>query len=73
MLGIVRRGGVEPEDVSLTRAKIELKTVEGQLLDGHIGYVKVRGFHETTLQEMEKAFKSLDSSKDGRVGPGFAQ
>src|SRR4030095_11901638 len=50
VVGIVRSGGVEPEDVSLMRAKIELKTVEGQLLDGRIGYVKVRGFHETTLQ-----------------------
>ena len=76
VLGIVRRGGVEPEDVSLTRAKIELKTVEGQLLDGRIGYVKVRGFHETTLQEMEKAFNRLTHQKmeglvlDLRNNPG---
>ena len=76
VLGIVRRGGVEPEDVSLTRAKIELKTVEGQLLDGRIGYVKVRGFHETTLQELEKALNRLTQQKmeglvlDLRNNPG---
>jgi carboxyl-terminal processing protease len=76
VLGIVRRGGVEPEDVSLTRAKIELKTVEGQLLDGRIGYVKVRGFHETTMQEMEKALNRLTHQKmeglvlDLRNNPG---
>ena len=76
VLGIVRRGGVEPEDVSLTRAKIELKTVEGQLLEGRIGYVKVRGFHETTLQEMEKALNRLTHQKmeglvlDLRNNPG---
>jgi carboxyl-terminal processing protease len=76
VLGIVRQGGVEPEDVSLTRAKIELKTVEGQLLDGRIGYVKVRGFHETTLQELEKTLNRLTQQKmeglvlDLRNNPG---
>ena len=34
---------VEPEDVSLTRAKIELKTRRARPSTG-IGYVKVRGF-----------------------------
>jgi carboxyl-terminal processing protease len=76
VLSIIRRGGVEPEDVSLTRAKIELKTVESQLLDGHIGYIKVRGFHETTLQETEKALTRLAQQKmeglvlDLRNNPG---
>jgi carboxyl-terminal processing protease len=76
VLGIIRRGGVEPEDVSLTRAKIDLKTVESQLLDGRIGYVKVRGFHETTLQETEKALNRLAQQKmeglvlDLRNNPG---
>jgi carboxyl-terminal processing protease len=76
VLGIVRRGGIEPEDVSLTRAKIDLKTVESQLLDGRIGYVKVRGFHETTLQEVEKALNRLTQQKmeglviDLRNNPG---
>jgi C-terminal peptidase prc len=76
VLSIVHRGGVEPEDVSITRAKIELKTVESQLLDGHIGYIKVRGFHETTLQEMEKGLSRLSQQKmegvivDLRNNPG---
>ena len=76
VLGIIRSGGVEPEEVSLTRAKIELKTVESQLLDGRIGYLKVRGFHETTLQETEKALNQLAQQKmeglvlDLRNNPG---
>jgi carboxyl-terminal processing protease len=76
VLGIARHGGVEIEDISLTRAKIEIKTVDSQLLDGRIGYVKVRGFHETTLQEMEKALNRLTQQKmeglvlDLRNNPG---
>jgi carboxyl-terminal processing protease len=76
VLSILRRGLVEPDDVSLTRAKIELKTVEGELLDGSIGYLKVRGFHETTLQELEKSLNRLTQQKmagmilDLRNNPG---
>jgi carboxyl-terminal processing protease len=72
----VHRGAVDSEDVSITRAKIELKTVESRLLDGHIGYTKVRGFHETTMQEIEKALSRLSQQKmegiilDLRNNPG---
>ncbi len=76
VLTIIHRGSAESEEVSLMRAKIELKTVENQLLDGRIGYLKVRGFHETTLQEMEKALNRLTQQKmegmilDLRNNPG---
>jgi carboxyl-terminal processing protease len=76
VLGIVRRGGEGSEDVALTRAKIDLKTVEGRLLDGSIGYVKIRSFNETTLQEMEKDLQRLAQQKatgiilDLRNNPG---
>jgi len=65
VLSIVHHGAVNVEDISITRAKIDLKTVESQLLDGHIGYVKVRGFHETTLQELEKGLGRLSQQKVG--------
>ena len=65
VLNIMHHGTVEAKDVSITRAKIELKTVESQVLDGHIGYVKVRGFHETTLQELEKGLGRLSQQKIG--------
>jgi carboxyl-terminal processing protease len=76
VLSIVHRGAVDAEDVAITRAKIELKTVENRLLDGHIGYLKVRGFHETTLQEVEKGLSRLSQQKmegvilDLRNNPG---
>jgi carboxyl-terminal processing protease len=65
VLNIMHHGAVNAVDVSVTRAKIELKTVESQVLDGHIGYVKVRGFHETTLQEMEKGLGRISQQKIG--------
>lgn len=76
LLGIVRHGGEASEDVSLTRAKIDLKTVEGKMLDAGIGYVKIRSFNETTLQEMETGLQRLAQQKttglilDLRNNPG---
>lgn len=76
VLSIARSGNPEAEEVSLTRAKIDLKTVESQLLDGGIGYIKVRSFHETTLNEMERALQRLTQQKitglllDFRNNPG---
>jgi carboxyl-terminal processing protease len=76
VLSTLRPGATEPQEVSIIRAKIELKTVENQVLDGHIGYINVRGFHETTLREMEKAMTRLIQQKveglilDLRNNPG---
>ena len=76
VLTILRSGVAEPQQVSIVRAKIELKTVEGEMLDGHIGHIKVRGFHETTLHELEKAMDRLTRQKveglilDLRNNPG---
>jgi C-terminal peptidase prc len=76
VLGILRAGTSAAEEVPIVRAKIDIKTVEGQLLDGHIGYVKLRGFHETTLRETEKALNRLSQERieglilDLRNNPG---
>jgi carboxyl-terminal processing protease len=75
-LSIMRAGETAIEDVPIMRAKIDIRTAEGEILDGHIGYLKVRGFHETTLQEAEKALNRLSQQKiaglilDLRNNPG---
>ncbi|MBI3325263.1 MAG: S41 family peptidase [Nitrospinae bacterium] len=75
-LGILRKGLTEPEEISIIRARIEPKNVESRVLDGHIGYVKVEGFIETTFQQTEKALNRLTQQKveglilDLRNNPG---
>jgi carboxyl-terminal processing protease len=76
VLSIVRTGVLEPEVVSIIRAKVDMKTVDSRVLDGRIGYVKVRGFQETTQQETERALNRLAQQKveglilDLRNNPG---
>ncbi len=59
VLGILRPGAPAPEEIAVTRGKVKLKTVESRMLDGHVAYVKVTGFHDTTHQEAESALSRL--------------
>lgn len=76
ILSIMRVGRAEAAEVPIIRAKIELMTVESKILDERIGYLKLRGFHETTLHETEKALNRLTQQKiegliiDLRNNPG---
>lgn len=72
----IQRTGQEPQEYTLTRATIVLKSVSGKMLEGSIGYIRLSMFSETTgndfLQKMneltEKGMKSL--ILDLRNNPG---
>lgn len=58
----IRREGtgvLKNEDKTLTRAEINVKTVNARLLDGQVGYVQVTQFNETTAEEFDQALRSL--------------
>jgi len=46
-------------DVTVTRATIEVPTVEGKLRDGGIGYVRIYTFNEMTDQRLDEVLKKL--------------
>lgn len=55
----IRRNGVDT-DYMLTRRKIHVKTVAGQMVEGtDIGYIRVAVFSETTGEEFTKQFNDL--------------
>ncbi len=72
----IQRTGQEPQEYTLTRATIILKSVSGKMLEGSIGYIRLSMFSETTgndfLQKMneltEQGMKSL--ILDLRNNPG---
>ncbi|MEN6409882.1 MAG: S41 family peptidase [Anaerolineaceae bacterium] len=65
-LTIVRKDTPEPFDVTITRAKIEVPTVESKMLDNNIGYIRISTFGETTDSELKKALTELE--KQNPVG-----
>jgi len=58
-LEIRREGRAELLTVTITRATIDLVSVESRLLNQHIGYLKINSFGEKTASEMRAALREL--------------
>ena len=63
---IMREGFAKPEDFSLTRDVIPVRSVRYELLDEHYGYVRLSQFQEKTDSDFDKAIRALEeeSHKD---------
>ena len=62
-LTIVREGEDEPLIFEITRAKIVVASVEHEMLENGIGYVKLNTFGDTTSKDMRDALKDIMSNK----------
>lgn len=58
-LTILREGTEEPFDVTIQRDSIQIASVESEMLDGNIGYIKLRNFGEKTDQDLRAQLKDL--------------
>jgi carboxyl-terminal processing protease len=55
----VRREGVDPFEVRLTRAEIKIEPVKFHMEGGDIGYIRITSFTERTSEALEAAIKSV--------------
>lgn len=60
-LTILKANTATAVDVTLTRAKITLKTVKSEMLENKIGYIRITTFDENTAGNYKKALSSLES------------
>ncbi|MBK8169098.1 MAG: PDZ domain-containing protein [Sandaracinaceae bacterium] len=61
-LWIVRdgpRGWQQPRRFELTRAVIHIASVESRMLEGGIGYIKLKSFQGNTFDDMQRALEQL--------------
>lgn len=54
----VRRNSREV-DFTITRKAFDLKTVKAELLDGHIGYIRISNFRENTDEQFQEALDEM--------------
>ena len=67
-LTIHREGETEPLKFDVTRAHITVPSVEGELLEGNIGYVHIHTFGTNTADELRSALEDLlDQGAEGFV------
>jgi len=62
-LTIQRDGVTDPFDVAMTRAKIDLPSITGKMLDNNIAYIQLSTFGQTTDDEFRKALQPLLDKK----------
>ncbi|HHT9121205.1 MAG TPA: MXAN_5808 family serine peptidase, partial [Candidatus Hypogeohydataceae bacterium YC41] len=65
---VVAGKAAEPKMVTLKREMISLPSVESQLLEGNIGYIKIRSFQEDTVEDLDKNIQQLQKASTGLRG-----
>jgi len=58
-LTIIRKGSDQPLEFDVTRAQINVPSVESKMLPGNIAYVKINAFGTTTGSEVKSALSTL--------------
>jgi carboxyl-terminal processing protease len=65
----MRREGVRPFELTLTRADIKVDPVKSRLVDGDIGYIRISSFSERAGDGVDRAIRQLKAqSKDQLAG-----
>ena len=57
----IKRGKLEPFDVTVTRAVVRAKTVTSKMIDDNLGYIRVSIFGEFTGEEVRAALDNLQN------------
>jgi carboxyl-terminal processing protease len=59
-LTIGREGQPEPLEFEVVRARIEIPSVEGEMLDGGIAYVRINTFGDDTTRDLQRTLGRLE-------------
>lgn len=60
-ISIMREGKTEPQKFTIKRQKIEVPTIEYQMLDNKIGYIIMSEFDEVTVDQFDAAVDDLEA------------
>jgi carboxyl-terminal processing protease len=60
-LKIMRKGQEKPLDVSITRARIQVRSVRSRLEGDDVGFIRVTQFNEQTTGDLKKAINDLST------------
>ncbi len=64
---VARQGWPEPKRMSLTRAIIQIESVESKLLSNGVGYVKIKNFQSNTSRDLYDALRQLRADAGGQI------
>jgi carboxyl-terminal processing protease len=61
-LTVLRKGWAEPREFELTRAIIEVKSVETKMLADRVGYARIKDFQANTAEDLKKQLAQLKAA-----------
>jgi carboxyl-terminal processing protease len=64
---MMRREGMDPFELSLTRADIKVEPVKSHLEGGDIAYIRLTSFSELTASGLEQAMKTIRQQAGGKL------
>ena len=64
---MMRREGMDPFELSLTRADIKVEPVKSHLEGGDIAYLRITSFSERTSSTLEQAMKAMSKQAGGKL------
>jgi carboxyl-terminal processing protease len=67
-LKIMRKGQDKPIEVSITRARIQVRSVRSRLEGDDVGFIRVTQFNEQTTEDLKKAITDLSTQGDKLKG-----
>jgi carboxyl-terminal processing protease len=67
-LKIMRKGQDKPVEVTITRARIQVRSVRSRLEGDDVGFIRVTQFNEQTTQDLKKAITDLSTQGDKLKG-----
>ncbi len=66
-LTVINKKETKPRELTMTRAKINLRSVKSELLDNHFGYLRISSFQEKTGKKAIQAVKKLNREANGKL------
>jgi carboxyl-terminal processing protease len=63
-----RKGWSEPRKFTITRAVIEIKSINSEPLDEKVGYVRIKNFQANTYSDLQEHLKTLKEKMGGMEG-----
>ncbi len=67
---IERKAWEKPAPMTLTRATINIESVQSKLLSQNVGYVRLKNFQGNTTRHLQQALAELDASSREKGSPG---
>jgi len=64
---IMREGAAKPQDFTLVRDVIPVRSIRSELMDKYYGYVRLSQFQEKTDSDFEKAVRALEAESKGTL------